>query len=149
MSTKKVYVEMVAFLEAHKDSKIADVLKSEAFIDIIEAKKNTQCVLKNDKGEITHIFCYYHKQWEKLADVEYGKKASHPTGFNTMCKIGVNKWTKQYNDSKKAKAELLDLVATGELDPKDIPTRIEEIDAARNAVDMSDAPKGMKEMPKQ
>ena len=146
MSTKKVYLEMVAFLEAHKDLKCGDILKSDDFQELITAKKTSQCTLKNDKGEITRIFCYYHKQWESVE--HYGKKASHPTGFNTMCKVGTNKWTKQYNDSKKQKAELLDLVATGELDPKDIPTKIEEIDLARVAIDMTDAPKGYKEMPK-
>ncbi len=148
MSTKKVYIEMVAFLESHKDSKVADILKSNEFIEIIEAKKNSNCVLKDANDKVVAIFCYYHKQWELLSKVEYGSKASSATGFNTMCKIGVNKWTKQQNDAKKAKANLLDEVAEGKLDPKDINPRLDTIENARNKIDMKDAPKGTKEAPK-
>lgn len=148
MSTKKVFIEMVAFLESQKDSKISDILKSEKFLDLIVAKKNAHTVLKDKNDKVVAIFCYYHKQWELLSEVEYGSKASSATGFNTMCKIGVNKWTKQQSVAKNAKSELLMEVASGELDPKDLTARIDEIEDARNSIDMKDAPKGTKEMPK-
>jgi len=148
MSTKKVYLEMIAFLESHKDSKISDVLKMEEFKDIIVAKKNSNTILKDENGKVFAIFCWYHKQWELLSEVEYGSKASHHSGFNTMCKIGVNKWTKAQSVAKSEKSKLLDLVASGELDPKDISSRLDEIENQRNKVDMKDAPKGSKEEPK-
>lgn len=148
MSTKKVYAELVAFLESNKDKKVNDILSSEEFKDIITAKKNHSTVLKDEQGNVKAIFCYYHKQWELLSEVEYGAKASSPSGYNTMCKIGVNKWTKQWNDAKKEKAELLDLVAEGKVKPEEIQERIGEIDKKRDRIDAEDMPKGTKKEPK-
>jgi len=148
MSTKKVFIELVEYLESHKDSKIGDILTSEAFKDIITAKKNTTTVLKDENDNVIAIFCYYHKQWELLKDVEYGTKVSSATGFNTMCKIGVNKWTKQHNDAKKAKAELLDQVASGEIKPQDVAQLVNDIDRKRDTIDKENMPKGTKETPK-
>lgn len=147
MSTKKVFIEMVAYLESHKDSKIADILKTEEFLELIVAKKNSNTVLKDENDNIVAIYCWYHKRWELLSEVEYGSKASHHTGYNTMCKIGVNKWTKQQATAKAAKSELLDKVAEGEVEVKDVQKLIDEIEDARNAIDMKDAPKGTKTMP--
>ena len=140
---------MLAFLQENKDKKVSAVLDSAEFKELIEAKKQGNAVLKDANGNVTHIFCYYHKQWENVKEVEYGKKKNSHTGLNTMCKIGVNKWTKQQNDAKKAKAELLEKVGAGKVDPKEISSRLEKIEAARNAINMEDAPKGTKEVPKQ
>lgn len=147
MSTKKVFIELVQYLESQKDSKIADILKAEEFLELIVAKKNANTVLKDENDNVVAIFCYYHKRWELLSEVEYGSKASHHTGYNTMCKIGVNKWTKQQAVAKTAKADLLDEVAAGDVEVKDVAAKLDEIEDARNAIDMTDAPKGSKKLP--
>lgn len=148
MATKKVFIELINYLNEHKGKTVESILESADFKEIIEAKKNANTVIKDANGKVTHIFCYYHKQWEELKSVPYGKKASSHTGFNTMCKVGVNKWTKQQNDAKKAKGELLEKVAEGEVQPSDIAKQLESIENARNAIDMKDAPKGSKVEPK-
>ena len=148
MSTKKVFIEMIAFLESHKDSKISEILKSDEFKELVVAKKNGNTVLKDKDDNVVAIFCYYHKQWELLSEVEYGSKASHHTGYNTMCKIGVNKWTKQQAVAKTAKGDLLEQVAEGEVEATDVAELLSKIEDARNSIDMTDAPKGTKEMPK-
>lgn len=61
------------------------------------------------------IFCYYHKQWELLSEVEYGTKVSSSTGYNTMCKIGVREWTKQQKEIKALGSEILAKIEAGEL----------------------------------
>lgn len=147
MSTKKVFLDLVEFLESQKDAKISDILKSDEFKDIITAKKNATTVLKDKNDKVIAIFCYYHKQWELLSEVEYGTKVSSATGYNQMCKIGVNKWTKQQSDAKKAKAELLDLVAEGKVEPSEISSRVDKIENKRNSIDMEGAPKGTKDVP--
>lgn len=146
MSTKKQFVELLSFLEKNKSSKVSDILSQVA--EMCEAKKNHTTVIKDDNGKVTHIFCYYHKQWEDVSKVEYGKKASSATGLNTMCKVGVNKWTKQQSDAKNAKAELLDKVVSGEAKAENVKQQLDEIELKRVKIDMADAPKGTKEMPK-
>jgi len=147
MSTKKVFIELVHYLETNKDLKISDVLKAEEFLELIVAKKNANTVLKDLNDNVVAIFCYYHKRWELLSEVEYGSKVSHWSGFNTMCKIGVNKWTKQQAVAKQAKVDLLDSVAEGKVQVADVSTLIDEIENARNAIDMVGAPKGSKKLP--
>lgn len=146
MATKKMFVELVSFLEQNKDKKISDIL--ETVKDMTMAQKQASTVIKDKDGNITHVFCYYHKQWENIKEVEYGKKKSHHTGLNTMCKIGVNKWTKQQAVAAKAKAALLEEVAEGNVKPQDIQIKLDEIENNRNKIDMKDAPQGTKEAPK-
>lgn len=134
MSTKKSYVELVTFLRANKDKKISAILSTDEFIALIESKKIQEVTRYNEKNELTHIFCYYHKQWESITECEYGQKASTAWGLNTMCKIGVNQWTKQQAVAKDAKSNLLNEVAEGKLLPKDIPSRITEIDEAKDKI---------------
>ncbi len=143
MSTKKAFVTLVALLEQNKDKKVSSIL--EQVRELTQAKKNVSTVRKNAAGKITHIFCYYHKQWEDIKIAEYGSKASSATGLNTMCKVGVNKWTKQQSVAKNAKTDLLDEVATGKVKPEDIKKRLDEIEVNRNKIDMKDAPAGTKE----
>jgi len=137
MSTKKAFLPIVELLEANKNKMVSAVL--DQVMEITAAKaggggRSSSNVHKNDKGEVTHIFCYYHKKWEAVETAEYGKKASSPTGYNNMCKEGVAAWTKQQRDAKKAKDDLLSQVGTGDVKPGDIQTRMDEIEKARGKV---------------
>lgn len=144
MSTKKQFVELMSYLTTNKDKKVADIL--EDIKQFTEVKKNANTVIyKNDKP--IAIFCYYHKQWELLSEVEYGKKASHKSGYNTMCKVGTNQWTKQQAEARKSKEQLLDDVENGKVKPQDLKARLNEIEEHRLRIEMKGAPKGTKNPP--
>ena len=51
-----------------------------------------------------------------------------------MCKEGTSLWTKQQREAKKAKEELLNAVAAGEVPADEIQTRLDQIEDARVAV---------------
>ena len=53
-----------------------------------------------------------------------------------MCKVGLNQWTKQQREAKKAKDELLAKVASGEVPAEQLTAELEAIEAKRNAVVM-------------
>jgi hypothetical protein len=129
---KKDFVELVAFLEANKGKKVSTIL--EEFTGMCAAKNNAKNFQKDEEGNVTHVFCYYHKQWEAVSDHAYGAKKGTATGLNSMCKEGVNQWSKQQRDAKKSKDELLQSVATGETPADELTTKLEEIEAARNAI---------------
>ena len=126
---KKVYTELVELLEANQNKKVSSIM--DQVLELATTKQSTKNFLTNDKGEVTHVFCYYHKKWEPLAEVEFGKKKHSASGYNSMCKEGVNQWSKQNRDAKKAEAELLDKVASGELAPDDIQKAREDIQAEK------------------
>jgi hypothetical protein len=140
MTIKKQFVELVDFLEANKNKKVDTILAE--VIAMAESKKRDSTVLKDDTGKVIAIFCYYHKQWEMLSEVDYGFKASSVSGYNTMCKVGVSKWTKQQMLSKKAKEDILTQVQTGALNPGDIKIELDRVEAERHIIDTTDMPKG-------
>lgn len=134
MAIKKAYQEIVAYLEDNQGSKVKTILPG--VIELASAKSGGgggggSTIRRNEAGEVTHIFCYYHKMWEPIAEVEFGKKATSPTGLNNMCKEGTSQWTKQQRVAKKAKEALLDDVAQGIVAPGDIVAKQADIDTAR------------------
>jgi len=140
INTKKAYVELVEFLEANKNKKVSTILDD---IKAMTAQKASQkTFLTNDKGEVVAIYCYYHKQWELLSDVEYGKKASSSTGFNTMCKIGVSNWTKQNNAVKRVGETVLSMLESGEIGADEIAETKERLIADAKAINTDNMPQG-------
>lgn len=130
---KKQFEEVVAFLQANEGKKVASIMPT-----ILEMCGKASAggsvgntVLKDDEGNVVAIYCYYHKKWEPVAEVEYGKKANTTSGLNTMCKEGVSNWTKQQREAKKAKEQLLDKVATSEISPNSIDSHLEAIEVER------------------
>jgi hypothetical protein len=140
MSIKKSYIEIVEFLQANQDKKVKTIL--EEVLRMAESKKQSSTHLMNKDGTVFAIYCYYHKQWEIVADVPYGSKKNTVTGLNTMCKIGVSKWTKKQRDAKTALANLIDDVANGTIDPSDINQHKEDIETNRLMMDTTDMPVG-------
>lgn len=127
---KKAYVAIVELLQENKDALVSEVL--DQVIALSAAKTGAgggkaTAFHRNEEGEVVAIKCYYHKLWMDPAVVEFGKKATSPTGLNNMCKDGVSKWTKQQREAKAAEAELLNLVASGELAVEDIAGEQERI----------------------
>ena len=112
---KKQYVELIELLEASKNKKVSTIL--EEVKALCEAKKggsDGKTFEKDADGNVTKVYCWYHKQWEDVAEVEYGNKKGTATGLNTMCKQGVSSWTKQQRIAKQARDEVLTRVASGE-----------------------------------
>lgn len=130
MAIKKDFQALVDFLETNQNKKVATILEQ---IREMCSQQNTVTFKKDDEGNVTEVFCYYHKRWELVSEHEYGKKASNKaTGLNTMCKAGYNQWTKQQSAAKKAKEQLLARVAAGE--ELDIATELELIEAQRQTI---------------
>lgn len=140
MNIKKPYVEVVEFLMANENKKVSSIIGE--ILLMCESKKQDSTAIKDSDGNIIAIYCWYHKQWELVKDVPYGAKANSTTGLNTMCKVGVSKWTKAQRDAKQALAELLTKVGKGEVEPTDIVKLQQDIEAKRLTIDETDKPIG-------
>ena len=129
---KKPYQEIVELLQANQDKKVSSVL--DAIIEIALSKKKDSTIRYAEDGTtVTHIFCWYHKEWESV-DL-FGDKASSHSGKNTMCKQGVNCWTKQQRDFKKSKADLLELLQSGDLKVEDLQSEIEKLEKIKDRIE--------------
>lgn len=89
---------------------------------------------RDEAGNVVAIKCYYHGLWMDPRVAEFGEKKSSASGFNSMSKDGMSKWTKQNAAAKKAKEELLLKVQSGEIAAHSIADELAAIDAARSTV---------------
>ena len=139
-NVKKQFEEVYALLEANSNKKVSTLMPQ--LIELMSRKgggmANGKNFLKDDEGKVIAVFCYYHKKWEAVSEVEYGAKKGTATGLNTMCKEGVSAWTKQQRRKKADEAKVLDLVAKGELEPADIGAKLLEIKDACEAIEPRD-----------
>ena len=126
MNIKKQYEAIYALLEENKAKKVSTILPQLA--ELMTAKVNQQTFKKDEEGNVTHVYCYYHKEWEDVTEIAYGAKKGTATGLNTMCKQGVSMWSKQQRAKKKAESELTDKLISGELTPDEAKVIKEEID---------------------
>ncbi len=126
-NVKKAFQPLYELLEANKSKKIATMLPE--ILELIAKSKNSgsdtgRNFVKDQDGNVIAVYCYYHKQWELVEHVPYGKKASNTsTGLNTMCKLGVSAWTKQQRIFARDKDALLndfiaDLITKEEMNEK-------------------------------
>jgi len=129
---KASYKEIMDFLELNKNKKVSTIMPQ--LLALTTSKTMAKTFKVDEEGNVTHIFCYYHKEWEALNEVPYGKKASSTTGFNTMCKEGLSHWSKQQRESKKAQASLLDRLSSGELEVADLEDEKALIESARTLI---------------
>ena len=127
---KKPFQELVELLQTNANKKVSDILPQ--VIELAESKKQAETVRKDEQGNVTHILCWYHKEWEPVE--HFGKKASSHSGYNTMCKQGVNSWTKQRRDKQKAKDELLQKVATNEITIDELNEGLQELETTFDAI---------------
>lgn len=134
---KKAYTAIVAVLQENLSATVEEVLPQ--ILELAAAKTGSgggkaTTFHKDEDGNVVGIKCYYHNLWMDPRVVEFGAKASSPTGFNSMCKDGVSKWTKQQREAKKAESELLEKVAAGDVAVEDIAAEQAAIKDAREAV---------------
>jgi len=132
MSTiKKGYTELYAILLANTNKKVKTVM--ELLMPIMESQQRDKNHFTDEDGRL-QVFCYYHKEWEYVDQVPYGKKANTVTGLNTMCKVGTNQWTKQQREFKAAATGLLELLKTGEILPEDIDAETEKFEVQKDRI---------------
>jgi hypothetical protein len=129
---KKGYTELYAVLLANADKKVKSVM--DLLIPIMESQVRDKAHYYDDDDRLV-VFCYYHKQFEHVDQVPYGKKANTVTGLNTMCKVGTNQWTKQQREFTKSADTILDQVEAGTLAYEDIPAkRAEYLEAKKRII---------------
>lgn len=132
MTIKKQFEELVALLEANKGKKVSTILPE--ILEMTKAKQQAKNFEVDEEGNVTRVFCYYHKVWEDVSEREYGAKKSSASGLNSMCKVGYNQWSKQQRDFKKAKDSLLQQVADGEIEASELNVMLENLEAERVAI---------------
>lgn len=140
MQVKKQYEEIFAIMQAALEAKPKCQLSTlmPDLLAVMQSKGSGSDIgktfLKDEEGRTYAVYCYYHKRWELVDHIEYGKKANTATGLNTMCKDGVSKWSKQQRQYNKAKDALLMQVADGTLPGDKVPGMLEELETARKEI---------------
>lgn len=129
---KKDFVALIEFLEENKTKKVSTIL--EELKGMCSKKTNDKTFKVDDDGNVTHVFCYYHKQWEDISLYAYGPKKNTASGLNTMCKEGVSNWTKQQRVAKQERADLLTQLGSGELSIDDLPQAEKDIEQDRTFI---------------
>ena len=122
---------MYSVLQANADKKVKTIMS--LLIPIMESQQRDKSHFIDTDGRL-QVFCYYHKEWEHVDQVPYGKKANTVTGLNTMCKVGTNQWTKQQREYKASADTILDMVTSGELAYEDIPAKREEFAEVKDRI---------------
>ena len=138
-TVKKGFESIVALLNANKNKKVETIMPQ--LLELVSAqKRKTNGLYYNNV--LIGKFCWYHKQYELFDEVEFGLKKHSTDGYNQMCKLGVNQWTKAQRDAKAQEASLLALVISGELAASDLQAKLDEINAQKDAIDESTKPIG-------
>lgn len=138
MSTaiKKVFQPILSLLEANPTARIKDILGQVK--ELASAKSagggSPTSFHKDEAGNVVGIRCYYHQKWMHPVVGDFGKKAGTASGFNSMCKDGLSKWTKQQKEFKNAQQALLAQVASGEVAASDINAKMAKFEAAKTAI---------------
>jgi len=122
---KKNFQPIVHLLEKNKNKKVSAILAE--VIALTEAKVQASTSHIDENGNVIAVYCYFHKQWELVENVPYGKKASSTTGLNTMCKAGVSAWTKQQRAIKQVGTKLINMLEAGEIQLEDMADKKAEL----------------------
>lgn len=135
MTIKKTYQDLITHLENNKQYKVKTILPD--IIKLCSAKSGGASIvtfIKGLDGVVTHIFCYYHKKWESVTEVEFGIKTNSASGFSNMCKEGTSRWTKQQRVAKSANSALLDDIVKGSVSVSDLTQLRANIETKRNEI---------------
>ncbi len=145
MNTKKQFEEIVAFLQANSNKKVSTILPE--ILEMTKAKQQAKNFEVDEEGNVTRVFCYYHKVWEDVSECEYGAKKSSASGLNSMCKVGYNQWSKQQRDFKKAKDALLQQVADGDVEASELNKMLDDLEAERVSIVPRETAEQVTELP--
>lgn len=135
MPIKKVFVDLVSFLEENKTKKVSSILAEVIELTSAKSTGNTMgsTTRRNEANEVTHIFCYYHKMWEPVSEVEFGAKRTSSTGLNNMCKEGTANYGKQQRVASKARDGITQLAIDG-TSAEELQSMSGSIEEARTAI---------------
>ena len=137
MAVKKVFQPLMTLLTANQSSTVSEIM--DQVNDLVSAKVGggggkATTFHRTADNVVAAVKCYYFGLWMDPRLVDFGTKAGSATGLNSMCKAGLSAWTKQQSAFKKAKEALLNEVAAGDVLASDIPAKLAELEAARDAV---------------
>lgn len=127
---KKVYTEVFELLKTNENKKVSTLLPQ--LLELMESKQQSKCFITDNENNTTYVFCYYHKKWESIE--HYGTKKHSKSGFNRMCKEGVNQWTKQQRLSKLGHESLVDDMIAGTLSVDDAQEEKETLELMRKEI---------------
>jgi len=130
---KAQYKAINALLEANKGKSLTVKLMAELTV-LMSSKVVSKSHISDDNGNVVAVFCYYHKKWELVEHIEYGSKASTKSGLNTMCKVGVNQWTKQQKEFKSEQTQILADIVNGDLSSENAKVLLEEANEYKTRV---------------
>ena len=134
VAVKKVFVELFNLMNDNKNKKVSTILAEATALMSKSTNAVAETTRYDEEGNLTHVYCYYHKEWECIKECEYGTKKNTKSGLNTMCKLGVSNWTKQQRAKKKAESELLTKLVAKEITADELPTLQAEILAASKVI---------------
>lgn len=125
VNIKKAFQPIMSLLAANMDATVGDIYTQAESLCAAKSGGGGQAAavyVKNDAGEdvLVGLHCSYHGLFFKPEEMPFGEKKSSASGFNTMSKDGLAKWTKQLGEFKKAKAEIVDKLKAGELELSDV-----------------------------
>lgn len=124
---KKVFVELVNFLEENKNKKVDTILPQ--IIEMCETKVTTKTFRTNEQGETTEILCWYFKEWMPVE--EFAPKKNTASGYNQMCRAGVRAWTKKQRESEKLKLKLHTQHMNNEITLQELQEKLEKVETWR------------------
>jgi len=143
MAIKKTMTAIHALLEANKENTVESIFEEATALCSTKSRAKgdgtgmTSTFIKDATGTTVAVFDYYFKRWMPLVGdeaVEFGAKASAASGYASMSKAGVSHWTKQQREAKKALANILARVESGDLAPSDITDAKEAIEVERKVI---------------
>jgi hypothetical protein len=131
MSVKKIFTEVHSFLSANQDKTVSSIFNKLEEMMSSNRSSNGSTYFQID-GQTVVAKCSYYDRWF-LAE-EFHPKAGSPSGFNSLTKQAASHYARQKREAEKAKADLLTAVGSGSIAVTDIAAKLEEIEAARNAI---------------
>lgn len=130
---KKAFQPIMSLLAANKSLTVEEIYEqAEVLANAKTAGGGGVSSFHKVDDEVIALRCGYYKLWFFPGDQPFGTKASSASGFNTMCKEGMNNWTKQLSELRKGKEQLLSDAGDGTIEPGDIAAKTAELEEARD-----------------
>jgi len=118
MQIKKQFTELITLLESNQEKMIKTILPQ--VLALCESKVATlNCLFDKNKRAFA-IYCYFHKQWEIVLEVDYSAVSKSPSGKSRLCKLGQKAFTAQQNAFKLVPSKVLELVESGKIKTSEI-----------------------------
>lgn len=135
MSIKKVFLPVIALMEANKDKKVSAILTDiQELCSAKSAGGGATASHKDAEGNVVAVRCAYFGLWFPISHVPFGNKEGSATGLNSMCKEGANWFSQKQREFKNAKELLLEKVIKKELAPEKIESEIAKLEKIRTTV---------------